>query len=179
MIKHIHPLRAVIAFGSNLGDRAAAIDDAVHALGETPGVTIVKVSSYRESIALTLAGRDESAPPYLNAVAIIETTLDAEKLLDVCQRIENEGGRVRAERWGSRTIDIDIIDFAAIRMHTDRLVLPHPEAHNRDFVLAPWLEIDPEAMIAGVGTVSHALESLDCRHSEAAVREPQDADGSM
>lgn len=160
MIKRIDPARVVIALGSNLGDRRALLDGAITALDATPGIRVEVVSRYHESVAITLRGRDEEAPSYLNAVAIIYTVLSPEALLEECHRIENESGRVRAERWGSRTLDLDIIDYAGIRLETPELTLPHPRAAEREFVLAPWVEIERRGILPGVGRISAALAAL-------------------
>lgn len=159
-MKFVLPSAAVIAFGSNLGDRGATLDAAIAELGATPGITVTAVSAYRETVALTTNGYDDSAPRYVNAVVLVDTILDPERLLDACQAIEDAHGRVRVEKWGSRTLDLDIIDYAGIRYETDRLILPHPHAHERDFVLGPWHEVDPAAVLPGTGPVAEALTAL-------------------
>lgn len=145
--------RAVIAFGANLGDREATIASAVRALAETPDVTLVAVSPVYETPAIKDAGVDREAPAYLNGVAIIETSLEPHALLDVLQAIEVAHGRVRAEHWGDRTLDLDLIDFGGRVSADERLELPHPRAWQRAFVLQPWLDVEPEAVLAGRGPV--------------------------
>ena len=83
-----------------------------------------------------------------------------ETLLDRLREIEHRHGRVRAERWGDRTLDLDIVMFDDVQQQTDYLTLPHPRAHEREFVLAPWLEIDPDAEIPGRGTVKELLDKV-------------------
>lgn len=155
--------RAVLALGSNLGDRKKTIKKAVKRLGSQRKVKLVGSSKLYETVAVTEAGEDESQPKYLNAVVIVETSLGAKELHEITQQIENDFGRVRLARWAPRTLDIDIITFGTELIETKRLIVPHPRAHERSFVLAPWLEIDPEAFIPGRGRVSVLLENLGDR----------------
>lgn len=141
--------RAVLALGSNLGDRESTIAEAVRRIAEVAGVELTAVSSLHESAALKPQGVDADAPAYINAVALIDTVLSAIDLLAATQQIETELGRVRAERWADRTLDIDLIDVDAQPLESAELTLPHPRAAEREFVLAPWLEVDPEAELAG------------------------------
>lgn len=146
---------AVLAFGSNLGDRAATIRAAVDALREEPGIDVKSVSRLYETPALKLDGIDDEAPAYLNAVALVRTLLDPLSLLAAVNAVEDRLGRVRDERWGDRTIDIDIVDVDGIVSDDDpRILLPHPRAHERAFVLVPWLDADPDARLAGYGSVA-------------------------
>jgi 2-amino-4-hydroxy-6-hydroxymethyldihydropteridine diphosphokinase len=149
--------RVVLALGSNLGDRTATLADAVHDLAGLAGVTLIGISPLYESAAVKLDGVDETAPQYLNAVLTIDYSGDPYTLLDAVNAIEAEHGRVRAERWGDRTLDIDLIVFGELRIDDDRLTLPHPRAAERDFVLAPWLDLDPGAAIPGRGVVRDLL----------------------
>jgi 2-amino-4-hydroxy-6-hydroxymethyldihydropteridine diphosphokinase len=145
---------AVLAFGSNLGDRAATIRAAVDALRAEPGIDVRSVSRLFETPALKPEGIDVEAPAYLNAVALVTTLLEPLDLLGVVNAVEDGLGRVREERWGDRTIDIDIVDYAGIVSDDDpRIVLPHPRAHERAFVLVPWLDADPQAYLVGHGAV--------------------------
>ena len=150
-------LPAVLAFGSNLGDREATILAAVDELRAEQGIEVLAHSHLYETAAVKPAGIDLDAPSYLNAVALVRTSLAPEALLDVVNRIEHEHGRVREEHWGDRTLDIDIITMASIEQRTDRLTLPHPRAAERDFVLVPWLEIAPRAVLPGAGRVDDLL----------------------
>ena len=146
---------AVLAFGSNLGDRVATIREAVRLLGEESGLRVEAVSRLYETPALKPEGIDEEAPAYLNAVALVHTILDPLALLSAVNRVEDVLGRVREERWGDRTIDIDIVDYQGIVADDDpRIVLPHPRAHERAFVLVPWLDVDPDAVLPGYGPVA-------------------------
>ncbi len=146
--------RAVVAFGANLGDREGTIAAATRRLADTPGVRVVAVSPVYETAAVRLDGVDETAPRYLNGVLVIETELEPHALLDVLQRIELEHGRTRETRWGDRTLDLDLIDVDGIELADDRLVLPHPRAWERAFVLQPWLDVDPDAEIPGRGRIA-------------------------
>jgi len=151
---------AVLALGSNLGDRGRLLRAAVAALRSTPGIEVSAVSPVVESVAVKLAGTDPAAPRYLNAVVLVDTLLAPHALLDAVHRIEAEHGRKRLERWGDRTLDIDIVDFDGLESADPVLTLPHPRAGERDFVLAPWLAIDPDAFLPGVGRVDTRLDAI-------------------
>jgi len=154
------PEPAVIAFGANLGDRRATLLAAAHELADAEGVELTAISTVIETPALRPAGVDPDAPAYLNAVGLVRTTLSPDDLLDLLHRIEHAHGRVRAERWGDRTLDLDIVDYAGRQSTTERLTLPHPRAFERDFVLRPWLEVEPDAVLAGHGRVDELVRSL-------------------
>lgn len=154
------PVAAVVALGANLGARAETLAAAVAALRQLPLTTDVRVSAPIETVAVTVAGEDDSAPRYLNAVALVRTRLAPTTLLRELHRIEAEHGRVRRERWGDRTLDLDLIAYDDARIDDERLTVPHPRAHEREFVLGPWLEIDPDAEIPGRGRVDALLSEL-------------------
>ena len=141
--------RAVIAFGSNLGDRAATILAAAREIAELEGVELTAMSTLHETPALKPHGVDLDAPGYLNAVGLAETSVAPEALLTALRGIEQRHGRVREERWGDRTLDLDIIDIEGVTLESPTLTLPHPRAHERTFVLAPWLEVEPDAVLGG------------------------------
>ena len=151
--------RAVIALGANLGDRASTLAVAADALGQLPHTTLVALSSLYESAAVKPHGVDLSAPEYLNAVALIDTDLSADELLAAIAELEIAFGRVRHERWGDRTLDLDIIVYGSVEQADDHLTLPHPRAHERSFVLVPWLEVDPLAELprGSVASLAGAL----------------------
>ena len=146
--------RAVIAFGANLGDREGTIAAATRELADAPGMRLVAVSPIYETPAITLDGVDADAPRYLNGVVVVETALEPHALLDLLQRIEHEHGRTRETRWGARTLDLDLIDVDGLVLEDERLVLPHPRAWERGFVLQPWLDVEPDAVIAGRGRIA-------------------------
>lgn len=153
--------QAVLAFGSNLGHRGETITDALSEIAAFPGVTVIGESSLYETVAVKLHGVDPDAPAYLNAAAIVRTTLGPHELLAALNEIELRHGRVREERWGDRTLDIDVITYGSLEQSDDTLTLPHPRAWQRDFVLAPWLELDADATIPGRGRVDELLAATD------------------
>lgn len=154
------PIDAVVALGANLGDRATTMASAIEELGRLPLVERVRASEPVESVAVTLEGPDASAPAYLNAVAIVTTRLAPSVLLGYLHAIEERHGRERRVRWGDRTLDLDLIAYGDLRSDEPSLLLPHPRAVERDFVLEPWLAIDPDAVLPGVGKVADALGRL-------------------
>jgi len=175
-----HRATAVIALGSNLGDREATLARAVAALDALPESSILAVSSWHGTVALTLDGLDPEKPAYLNGVALLATRLDAYTLLDELLRIEVENGRDRsdpqAERWGDRTLDLDLIALDQLEIDSEVLQLPHPRAHERDFVLAPWHEVQPDAELMGHGPIAALLERL--RSAAAGPAAAPDGPGS-
>ncbi len=152
---------AVIAIGSNLGDRTAIFQTAVRALAEADGVEVTAISTPIETVAVRPDGEDPDAPAYLNAVVLVRTTLPPRKLLALLNDLERENGRVRGERWGDRTLDLDIIDYAGMQSTSDDLTLPHPRAHERTFVLRPWVEVAPDAVLPGHGRIADLLAELE------------------
>ena len=143
-------LPVVLSLGSNLGDRERTIRDAVAAIAGLSGVRAVRASGLVQTPALKPTGVDEDAPAYLNAIVTLRTTVLPEQLLEATSAIESGAGRIRDERWGDRTLDIDIVSWGSLRITTERLTIPHPRAAQRAFVLAPWLELDPSATLGGV-----------------------------
>lgn len=152
-------LPAIVALGSNLGDREQTLRAAVAAIAAIDGVVVTAASDIVETPALKVHGVDEHAPSYLNAVIAVRIAITPEQLLDRLNEIENSLGRVRDERWGDRTLDLDIITAASVEQQTDRLTLPHPRAHERAFVLRPWLQVEPFAVLPGLGRVSDLIAS--------------------
>jgi 2-amino-4-hydroxy-6-hydroxymethyldihydropteridine diphosphokinase len=144
---------AVIALGSNLGQKREWLVKALALISTTPDIYLTAISPVVESKALTLAGVDVSKPSFLNCVAEIETPLSPEQLLRELQAIEIELGRKRKERWGDRNIDIDIITYGDSKLETEDLVIPHPEAKNRAFVIVPWYLMNQKATLPGVGRI--------------------------
>ncbi|WP_299035865.1 dihydroneopterin aldolase [uncultured Pseudokineococcus sp.] len=148
----------VLALGSDLGDRAEVLRSAVAALARVPGLVLTGVSPVVESAPVRLPGTeaaespDPEQQPFLNAVVVGTTTLAPLDLLAACQRVEAGHGRVRRERWGPRTLDVDVVDLGgALARDDERLLLPHPRAHQRAFVLRPWALVDPGAHLVGPG----------------------------
>jgi 2-amino-4-hydroxy-6-hydroxymethyldihydropteridine diphosphokinase len=151
--------RAVLAVGSNLGDRLGTLQGCVHAIGGLPDTDVLAISPVYQTAPVG----GPAQPDYLNAVLIVRTGLRPLGLLAVAQGIEAEFGRVRAERFGPRTLDIDIISYAEEVSGDPVLTLPHPRAHKRAFVLAPWHDIDAKASLPGRGPVADLLAGLDRR----------------
>ena len=147
----------VLALGSNLGDRREILQEAVDAIARIAGVQVEKVSPVYETVPV--GGPPQ--PDYLNAVLLARTALPSLDLLDRLHEVEAEFDRVRLVRWGPRTLDIDIISVEGERSDDPGLTLPHPRAHERAFVLAPWHDIDPDAVLPGHGPVAELLESAD------------------
>ncbi len=121
--------RAYLALGSNLGDRAAHLEFARGRLAELPETRLIASSQVEETDPIGPTGQ----APYLNQMVLIETGLDPHDLLHACLEIERAAGRVRAERWGSRTLDVDIVRYGSRQVADPDLIIPHPELPNRDF----------------------------------------------
>jgi 2-amino-4-hydroxy-6-hydroxymethyldihydropteridine diphosphokinase len=147
-------MKAVIALGANIGEPQENLDLAIALLREATDVQ--SVSSYYTTAPV---GGPEQ-PDFTNAVCIIDSELPAMDLLSLLHGIEKSLGRERVEHWGPRTIDLDLIVVGDEVVVSDVLVLPHPRAHERKFVLEPWLEIDPTAQIPGIGLVESILQRI-------------------
>ena len=149
---------AVLALGSNLGNRRNWIVKALSLISTTQDVYLTDISPIVESKALTLVGVDSSKPKFLNCVAEIETSLKPEQLLKAMQVIEKALGRKRKERWGDRNIDIDIITFGTTHYRSPELMIPHPETKNRAFVIVPWYLMNQSAELPGFGKIEKLAE---------------------
>src|SRR5581483_5794923 len=147
---------AVLAIGANLGDRLGTLRAAVTALGRVPGITVLAVSPVYETDPV--GGPDQ--PAYFNAVLTVRTTLGPRELLRAANGVEAAFGRVREVRFGPRTLDIDIIGYGDQTSDDPVLTLPHPRARERAFVLVPWLDVDPGAVLPD-GRVADLLAGLD------------------
>jgi 2-amino-4-hydroxy-6-hydroxymethyldihydropteridine diphosphokinase len=147
----------VLALGSNLGDRQDILQGAVDAIVGLPGVRVTAVSPVYETVPVG----GPAQPDYLNAVVLADAARPARELLDRLHEIEAAFDRVRLLRWGPRTLDIDIIVFDSERSDDPELTLPHPRAHERAFVLAPWHDADPDAELPGHGPVDQLLAQAD------------------
>ena len=146
----------VLALGSNLGDRLANLQAAVDALDAGPGLDDVAVSPVYQTAPV--GGPPQ--PDYLNAVLVATTSLPPRAVLDRARAAEAARGRVRGPRWGPRTLDVDVIVYGNEISSDPELTLPHPRAHERAFVLAPWHDVDPGAVIPGRGPVAGLLAAL-------------------
>lgn len=166
----------LISLGSNLGDRAATLRSALAAIGATRDVSVVRASKFYETSPVGGPGLQE---PFLNAAAMLETTLEPEALLDVLQRVESEHGRVREERWGPRTLDLDLLTYDDLALHTSRLTLPHPRLSYRKFVLDGLLEIAPHERHPLIGrSYCDLLKHLETTHNYVAFVGPSTAGGA-
>jgi 2-amino-4-hydroxy-6-hydroxymethyldihydropteridine diphosphokinase len=147
-------IRAYVGLGSNLNNPSMQIRSALTALDAIPGTCCVAVSSLYRSQPMGPAGQ----PEYLNAVAAVDTRLSAAELLQELHLIEEQHGRVRAERWGPRTLDLDLLLYGDQQMAGDELTVPHPGLPQRNFVLYPLHEIAPQLYIPGAGSLEGLLE---------------------
>jgi 2-amino-4-hydroxy-6-hydroxymethyldihydropteridine diphosphokinase len=146
-------MKAVISLGANIGDTKANLDLAIGLLREA--TEVIAVSSYSQT--KPVGGPEQ--PDYLNAVVIVESELPAKDLLELLNGIETAMGRTREIHWGPRVIDLDLIQYGGLLVNDEKLTLPHPRAHQRRFVLAPWLEIEPEAVLLTHGRISDLLKT--------------------
>lgn len=162
--------RAVLALGSNQGDRVAQLQRAVDVIAAWPGLRVHGVSSVYETDPV--GGPQQ--PDYLNAVLVVETTESPETLLRRAHEVEHEQGRVRRERWGPRTLDVDIVVVGDLVVDSPGLTLPHPRAHERAFVLLPWVEVEPGAAIPAVGAVREILDDMQPSGNVSGVRRRDD-----
>ncbi|GAB2956018.1 2-amino-4-hydroxy-6-hydroxymethyldihydropteridine diphosphokinase [Streptomyces pseudoechinosporeus] len=153
-----NPKRAVLSLGSNLGNRLETLQGAVDALEDTPGVRVKAVSPVYETEPWGV--EPDSQPTYFNAVVVLRTTLPPSSLLERAHAVEEAFHRVRDEHWGPRTIDVDIVAYADLVSDDPELTLPHPRAHERAFVLAPWHDVEPDAQLPGVGPVAGLLAAV-------------------
>ncbi len=148
---------AFIGLGSNMANPKRQITSAIKSLGEIQSTRVMQASSIYKSKPVGPQDQDD----YVNAVIKLDTGLDALELLDALQAIENAHGRVRKERWGPRTLDLDILMYGDEVINNKRLTVPHPEISHRCFVLAPLAEIEPDCVIPEIGQVKKLLKSVE------------------
>ncbi|MCT7352054.1 2-amino-4-hydroxy-6-hydroxymethyldihydropteridine diphosphokinase [Streptomyces sp. 15-116A] len=153
-----NPKRAVVSLGANLGNRLETLQGAIDALEDTPGIRVKAVSPVYETEPWGV--EPGSQPSYFNAVVVLKTTLPPSSLLERAHAVEEAFHRVRDERWGPRTLDVDIVTYADRLSDDPQLTLPHPRAHERAFVLAPWHDVDPDAELPGRGPVTQLLDTI-------------------
>lgn len=158
--------RAVLALGANLGDPGQAIRGAMDALDACPGIAVIG----RSSVYRTAPVGGPEQPDFMNAVVVVETTLDPLALLACAHAVEQQWQRTRDVRWGPRTLDVDVIVIDALVSDDPALTLPHPRAAERAFVLVPWLEVDPHAVLAGtpIRDLLARLDTSDIERVDAA-----------
>jgi 2-amino-4-hydroxy-6-hydroxymethyldihydropteridine diphosphokinase len=148
-------MKAVIALGSNIGDPKENLDLAIGLMREATEVRAI--SSYYATKPVGY----EDQPDFLNAICIVDSELPAMELLNMLQGIEKAMGRDRTIKWGPRSIDLDLIQYGDLISKAEELTLPHPRAHERRFVLEPWYEIDPDAILITHGKIADLLNSLN------------------
>jgi 2-amino-4-hydroxy-6-hydroxymethyldihydropteridine diphosphokinase len=149
--------RAFVGLGANLGDRERTIREALRLLDADEDVTVAALSTLRETDPVGVVDQ----PRFLNGVAALDTELAPRALLDLLLDVERALGRVRAERWGPRTIDLDLLLYGDAVVDRPGLTVPHPRLHERRFVLEPLSELAPELEVPGRGTVADLLAGLD------------------
>jgi 2-amino-4-hydroxy-6-hydroxymethyldihydropteridine diphosphokinase len=149
--------RAYVGLGANLGPREVTLLRAADLLAAADGVEVVAVSQLRETDPVGFVEQ----PPFLNGAIALDTSLSPRAVLELLLEIEEELGRVRGERWGPRTVDLDLLVYGDERVDEDGLHVPHPRLHERRFALEPLAELDPELVIPGLGSVSALLDGLD------------------
>ena len=147
-------MKAVIALGANLGNPQENIDLALALLKDATEITAIS------SMYVTKPVGGPVQPDYINAVALAESDLPAADFLSMLHGIETALGRERVEHWGPRTIDLDLIQYGSILSYSDELLLPHPRAHERRFVIEPWHEIDPDGILLTHGRIDALLRTL-------------------
>jgi 2-amino-4-hydroxy-6-hydroxymethyldihydropteridine diphosphokinase len=166
-------MRVVFALGSNLGDRLDYLRGAAQKAAGIAELQDLVCSPVYETEPVGGPAQDR----YLNAVLLAQTALSPDDLLALAQGWEGLAGRERAERWGPRTLDVDLIVVGDARSHTPELTLPHPLAHERAFVLAPWHDIEPTAVLPGHGPIIELLANL--HHSGVVRRDDIDLRGAV
>jgi 2-amino-4-hydroxy-6-hydroxymethyldihydropteridine diphosphokinase len=151
--------RAYVGLGANLGAKEITILRAVELLGAQDGIEVLELSQLRETEPVG----NVDQPPFLNGAVALETSLAPRELLDALLRVEQELGRDRSreERWGPRTIDLDLLVYGDEAVEEPGIRVPHPRLHERRFALEPLADLEPELRIPGIGRVSDALSELD------------------
>lgn len=147
-------MKAVISLGANIGNPKEQMDLAVAMLREATDFKLI--SRYFSTKPVS----EIQQPDYLNAICIVESDLPATDLLALLHGIEKTLGRERKEKWGPRTIDLDLIQYGSLLSSANELQLPHPRAHERRFVIEPWHSIEPDAILLTHGKISEILEQL-------------------
>jgi 2-amino-4-hydroxy-6-hydroxymethyldihydropteridine diphosphokinase len=149
--------RAYVGLGANLGSREETLRRAVELLGDADGVEVVAVSELHETDPVGVVDQ----PRFLNGAVEVDTTRTPRELLDLLLEIERSLGRMRAERWGPRTVDLDLLVYGDEVVDEPGLRVPHPHLHERRFALEPLADLDPELEVPGRGAVSTLLAALD------------------
>lgn len=150
-------MQAFISFGSNLGDQVALVESAIDALRDSSSIDVTAISPWYRSKAVGPGQQGD----YLNGVIELDTSLSAIQLLDLLQTLELNHGRERIIRWGSRTLDLDILFFGNQHISTERLSVPHPRCTQRSFVMQPWADIAANLTLGGKKVADIAAELTD------------------
>jgi 2-amino-4-hydroxy-6-hydroxymethyldihydropteridine diphosphokinase len=167
--------KCLIALGSNLGDRAATLDAAIRSLAATPGVELLSHSAWQMTIAV---GGDGPQPEFLNGAALFETSRDAAGFHAILQQIETQFGRQRHQRWGDRTLDLDLLLYGESIVDTPALTVPHPRMSFRRFVLEPAVEIAGPMVHPTIGwTLDALLEQLEAGADAVAIESKNESAG--
>lgn len=153
---------AYVALGGNLGDPRRQLLDAVDALARLPATRLLR----RSRLYRTPPWGVLEQPPFVNAAALLDTGLEPHALLDGLLAIEQRAGRVRAERNGPRTLDLDLLHMDGVQLDDERLTLPHPRIAERAFVLLPLADLAPDLLLPGQGRVAELLAAVDARGCE-------------
>ncbi len=148
---------AYVGLGANLGSREETLRRAVELLGDADGMEVLALSQLRQTEPVGVVDQ----PPFLNGAVEVDTTRTPRELLDLLLEIERSLGRVREERWGPRTVDLDLLVYGDEVVDEPGLRVPHPRLHERRFALEPLADLDPELHIPGRGAVSTLLAALD------------------
>lgn len=154
-----------IGLGSNIDQPYLQIKEAITALDGLPGTRVISDSGYYQS--RPMGPKDQ--PDYVNAVVVLDSELEASELLQHCQHIEDQQGRVRTRRWGERNIDLDVLLYADQLIKTDELTVPHPGISKRDFVYMPLLKLDPAIELPGVGVLRDIVQAAENRLEDEAT----------
>lgn len=161
------PVVACIGLGGNVGDAAGTLRRAMLALDALPRTRLLRRSRLYRTAAWGLRAQAD----FINAVAVLETGLAPRELLEALLQVEADAGRVRAadgsDRWGPRTLDLDILLYGDLRLDEPGLHVPHPRLHERAFALVPLVDVAPEAVIPGIGPARNVLQALETGGIEA------------
>ncbi len=150
--------KSAIALGSNLGDSLTILEDALKTLAQTPGIALESSSSWYQTAPI-----GPPQPDYLNGCALLKVQLTPEQLLAALLEVEKQFGRVRTQRWGPRSLDLDLLLFDRVILETPKLQIPHPRMRERAFVLVPLAEIAPDWIDPVSGkAIAQLLQGVDC-----------------
>lgn len=161
-------VRVYIGIGANLDDPERQVREAIAEIRQQ----LAEADFSASSLYLSAPLADMQQPDYVNAVVRFATSLPAESLLDNLQQIEHRHGRVREkQRWQSRQLDLDLLLYGDSQVHSERLCIPHAQLHQRDFVLFPLQELDPDLLVPGKGNVATLLDGLQTTHIKTVIKQ--------